>query len=115
MTEPGTESTAEPSRQIDRQLLAESKLYGVQYAAYAVLTPRERGAVKGRWAHKLRSEAKRRRIDPDEFLAMTEDARAEARKEYPERSPVKAAAQKKPPSPDTAAAFAALARKHGEP
>ena len=46
---------------------------------------RERGAMKTRWANKLRAEARRRNVDPDEFLAMTEDAREEARQSHPER------------------------------
>jgi hypothetical protein len=71
--------------QIDRQLLAESRLYDVPYKAYAEMTPRMRGAVKGRWVAALRLEAKRRGIDPDEFVAMDEEGRARAREENPER------------------------------
>jgi hypothetical protein len=51
------------------------------------MTPRERGAIKARWAKKMRMEAKRRGIDQEEFLAMSEDAREEARKNFPERAP----------------------------
>jgi hypothetical protein len=87
VSDTGTEAApiATAERPIDRSLLAESKLYAVPYRAFADMTPRERAAVKARWAKTTRTEATRRGLDPDEFLAMTEDARAQARKEHPER------------------------------
>jgi septal ring factor EnvC (AmiA/AmiB activator) len=103
MTEAAQEETS-PPRQLDRVLLAEAKLYGVDYASYVEMTPRERGSWKGRWAHKLRSEAKRRGIDPDEFIAMSEDAREEARKEYPYR--------KQAPPPEPKRSIDDVAREH---
>jgi hypothetical protein len=89
MSEPGLDPqrddpVAPPERQIDRKLLTESRLFGVPYAAYTEMTPRERGAVKGRWVNKLRQEAKRRNVDADEFVSMTEEAREEARANFPE-------------------------------
>jgi hypothetical protein len=97
VSDTGTEAapSAAAERPIDRPLLAESKLYAVPYRAYADMTPRERAAVKARWAKTMRTEAARRGLDPDEFLAMTEDARAQARKEHPERV--------RPPRPPRAA------------
>ncbi len=103
MTEAAQQESPEPPRELDRKLLAEANLYGVAYKPYAAMTSRERGAVKGRWAHKIRSEAKRRGIDPDEFLAMSEDAREEVRKEYPERPPAPKPPQKKRSIEDVAA------------
>ena len=88
MTESASASQSETGpRPIDRTLLTESNLYGVPYAAYSDMTPRERGAIKARWAKKIRGEAKRRGIDQDEFLSMSEDEREEARKNFPERAP----------------------------
>jgi hypothetical protein len=78
----------EPRRPIDRQLFAEARLYGVAYSPYLEMSPRERGALKARWTHKIRAEAKRRNVDPDEFVQMDEDQRERAREEYPERLPV---------------------------
>jgi hypothetical protein len=101
------EAPTPPARQINRTLLAESSLYGVPYAAYSDMSPRERGAVKGRWALKIRQEAKRRNIDPDEFLAMSEDAREEARNNFPEHVPPRG------PTPRAVAkTFEEVARKH---
>jgi hypothetical protein len=86
----------EPGWPLDRRLLAEATLYGVPYRAYLDMSPRERGAVKGRWANKLRAEARRRNVDPDEFLAMDEDGRDETRQKHPEHVPPrKAAAQER--------------------
>lgn len=84
-----------PERQIDRQILTESKLYSVPYRAYSDMTPRERGAVKARWAKKVRGEATLRRLDPDEFVAMTEEAREAARKSHPEQPRAPRPAQQK--------------------
>jgi len=115
MSEPASEQQPEDSaRQIDRQLLAESRLYGVAYQPYADMSPRERGALKARWANKLRAEARRRRIDPDEFLAMTEDAREEARKEHPEPNVV-AVKRREAPAAAVSAAFEAVLRRHPPP
>ncbi len=84
MSEASQESS-ESLSQIDRQLLAEARLYNVPYKAYAEMTPRMRGAVKGRWVNSLRLEAKRRGIDADAFVATDEEGRARAREENPER------------------------------
>lgn len=85
MSDAETEPAAErPHRQVDRHLLAEANLYGIQYAAYIEMSPRERGAVKQKWTMKLRAEARRRNVDPDDFVSMSEDAREEARAQYPE-------------------------------
>lgn len=77
----------EAVKEIDRQLLAESKLYNVPYKAYLEMSKRERGAVKATWTRNLRHEAKRRGVDGDEFVVMSEEERERVRKEYPERPP----------------------------
>ncbi len=79
---PGSE---EPATELDSKLRAEAHLYKVDYAAYSAMSPRERSAVKMRWARARRNEAARRRVDPDEFLAMTEEQREAVRLEHPER------------------------------
>jgi hypothetical protein len=70
---------------LDRKLLAEANLYSVPYKAFLEMSPGERAAVKMRWNKRLRDEARRRRIDPDEFLALDEEAREAVRKEHPEQ------------------------------
>jgi len=109
------EQSPEPARQLDRELLADSKRFGVSYQALVEMSPRARGAMKGRWVNKLRQEAKRRHIDPDEFVAMSEEGREAARSEHPEHP---LSEQKRRPREDAAApaaakSFEAIMAKHG--
>lgn len=72
-------------RPSDRALLAdEANRYGVPLAAYADMTVRERGAVRSRWETQLKAEAKRRGLDPDTFVGMTEAEREGARTDHPD-------------------------------
>src|SRR5260221_2166550 len=67
------------------QLRAEAEAYGVPHDAYTEMTVRERGAVKQRHVQKLRSEAKRRGIDPEDFSLASEAEREAARAAHPDR------------------------------
>lgn len=89
----------EGAREVDRQLLAEAKRYGVAYKSWLEMSVGERGAVKAKYTRALRLEAKRRGIDDDEFVQMTDEARDRAREEYP----VRPAGKRKPRSVDDVA------------
>jgi len=90
--------TDSPAQPIDRKLQAEAHVYEVPYKAYANMSPRERAMAKAQWTRKLKVEARRRGLDPEDFVAMTEDERQNAREQNPERDE-KAAAKKKRPRP----------------
>jgi hypothetical protein len=85
----------EPAQPLDRALQAEAALYGVPYKAYSEMSPRERGMTKAQWAKRMRAEARKRGLDEDEFLSMTEDERTAAREEHPERERPKKKRRKK--------------------
>ena len=84
MTESADTTPEQPLRRLDPKLVAEAKLYDVPYQVYAEMTPRERAGKKKSWANKILSEAKRRGVDPDEFLALDEEGRERVRAEHPE-------------------------------
>ena len=109
------ENDPEPARQLDRQLLADSKRFGVSYQALADMSPRARGAMQGRWVNKLRQEAKRRHLNADEFVAMTEEARVAARAQFPEHpnAPQKRRPREDAPGPAPAKSFEDIMAKHG--
>jgi hypothetical protein len=89
MTEQDAALPHEGAREVDRQLLAECKRYSVPYKSWLEMSVGERGAVKAKYTRGLRHEAKRRGIDDDEFVKMTDEERDRVREEYPERPPGK--------------------------
>jgi len=115
MNEAQSQESTEPARQLDREILADSKRFGVSYQALVEMSPRARGAMKGRWVNKLRQEAKRRHVDPDEFVAMNDEGREQARAQYPERPLVeqKRRPREGTPGPAPAKSFEAIMAKHG--
>lgn len=78
--------TETPAQPIDRKLQAEAALYEVPYKAYVNMSPRERAMAKAQWTRRLKVEARKRGLDPEEFVAMTEEERQNARAEHPERA-----------------------------
>jgi hypothetical protein len=106
-----------PAQRLDRELLDEANRYGVTYSVYSSMSPRERGAVKGRWVRGLRVEARRRNVDPDEFVILSDEVRDRVREEHPEhvppaRSPVAKRAPSLPHAPSRTT-FEDIMRKHG--
>jgi hypothetical protein len=102
----------EPAQPIDRKLQAEASLYDVPFKAYSQMSPRERGMAKAQWAKRLRKEARKRRIDEEEFLAMTEDERATAREKNPEQEPPPKKRARKNKTNGAAPTLEAVAAKH---
>lgn len=69
----------------DALLRAESERLGLPFESYRAMTPRERGLAKARFMHRVKSEARRYGIDPDEYAKLGETGREQALKQAADR------------------------------
>lgn len=71
----------------EADLQAEAALYGVPWSAYREMSPRERALTKASWTRRIKSEARRLGVDPDRWLELDEQERAEERMRLAGESP----------------------------